>query len=882
MKRIISAILIFMIVFTLFPGSIYSSAPGVWVLVDKTFRGYSGDGSLTTAASDGSVVETIISGENKIIGSVYWSSVPASIPSGQAFSITLTAKIDEMKWETKKAFGSSIKASIDGAEVSPGFLSSSGYYLTDSNGKYTAEAVARDSRIEIGSDTLTVSGSLREGKDGDRLAIIFTTSLNGGAKYIYEFSADSDPSLTLPPPVEVVTDVPITVEPETREYYFQLSGRVLGIKDRPMRNMRIIIEPNFGDSFTTKTDSNGYYSYTGSIKPVIGNEYTVKVILQFAYINESINTSDGIVFYIKSSIEDPVRVETTMRVLPEQLVNVNDTGLVINRDIKFSDLATNGCISYSSPGSGDAFYSLSPKEKIYGFTNVYDSLSNALYTGISAFQGRTVLASGFPLTVNVDDSSDGAFSYFDPDSSTAYINLKDVDSTVSDKTRSVVYHEFGHFLDYYSNGKVFRGNIGSKLVMWDPLLTEGNDWHKGFLNSDTSFSVIEGYATWYASMVRKYGLYPVENYNVIPGITNLGSKVTKAWRDPLGEEFAIASFYMRLEKGFGLDELWKIMKIDRENFCETYQEILLTPLGTTYISKIQNIAFGLGLYAHPVGNGELDPFEYFIDYDGSRSFEQGSNDVLMDLMYDNRGSRLSGATKEAIIQGIGRTSDSVRSRDVIPTTYQYDNMFVRVEKDVDWSYARVAIFADGEEPYAYIDDITEKGIYLPIPIGYSGGYIEISVPGGALLWSGNINDLIDHYYATIGTAEPVATIYLDSSALPPPGGVVEPIEGNIEMDGYYILMPYSEYYPSLNLFSEQSEFGVQEYSLEFDSLGFESSEFNTEYIDLLADEQITIDQNQEEQSEDDPVSSVLVLTLSAGTLFLFALVFLVVRKSRKR
>jgi|GEM_PF-1814433 len=882
MKRIISAILVLMIVFTIFPGSIYCSAPGVWVLADKTFRGYSGDGSLTTEASDGSVVETIISGENKIIGSVSWSNIPSSIPSGQAFSITLTARIDEMKWETKKAFGSSIKASIDGAEVSPGFMSSSGYYLTDLNGEYSAEAVARDSIIEIGSDTITVSGSLREGKDGDRLAIIFTTSLNGGAKYIYEFSADPNQPVTVTPPIDIIPDVPIVLEPEVKEYNFQLSGVVLGLEDRPMRNMRIIIDPSFGESFTTKTDSNGYYSYTGRIKPIAGTEYSLKMQLQFAYMNESLNPSDGWIFYLKSSVEDPIRVETTMQILPEQLVNIPDTGLVINKEIKFSLLDTDNCISYSAPGLKDTFYSQSPKERIYGYTNVYDALTDALYTGISVFNERDTIASGLPLIVNVDDTSIDAFSHFDHNKPTGYINLKYTDSTLSDTTRSVTYHEFGHFLDYYSNGKVFRGDISSKSSMWDPYLSQYNDWHNGFLNSDSSFAVVEGYATWYASMVRKYGLYPAANYYVVPGITNLGSKVTKAWRDQLGEEFAIASFYTRLEKGFGLDDMWKIMKIDRENFYETYKEILTTPLGITHKSKIQNIAFGLGLFSHPVGNGELDSFEYFIDLNENGSFDQGSSDVLMDLMYDDRGNRLSGATKEAILQGIGRTSDSVRLRDVIPTTYQYENMYIRVDKEVDWNYVRIAIFADNEEPYAYIADITENGIYIPLPIGYSGGYVEISVPGGAFLWSGNIDEIIDHYYRTIGTNNPIATIYLDSSSLPPPGGVVEPIEGNIEVDGYYILLPYTDYYPSLNSFREQSEFGVPEYSLEFDSLGFESSEFNTEYIDLLSDEEMDLSEDQGAHYIGKSVSPVLIIVLSAGAVLLLVLVFIAGRKSGKR
>lgn len=876
MKTKISAIIALAIIITLFPGSDYcaASGPGVWVLVDKSFRGYSGDGSLTTETIDGSVVETIISGKNRIVGTASWSRVPESIPSGQIFSITLTAMINDMKWDTKKAFGSTIKASVDSAETSPGFMSSSGYYLTDEKGKYAAEAIARDSKIVIATETLTVSGTLNEGSDGDRLAIIFSTSLNGGAKYIYEFSEVSNPPLEAPTITDISTESPEPVGPETKVHSIQLSGVVLGIKDRPMRNMRIIIDPSFGESFTTKTDSNGYYSYNGTIRPVDGEAYTFKVQLQFAYIHDSLNPSDGWVFYLKSNVEDPVKVETTMTILPEQLVSIPESGLVLSRDIKFSDLAPNGCISYSISSMGDTFYSMSPKEKIYGYTNVYDALSDAIYTGVTVFNEKTAMASGFPLIVNVDDASADAYSHFDFAKPTGYMNLIESNSTVSDTTRSVIYHEFGHFLDYYSNGKAFRGSIDRKLVLWDSFLTNKNDWHNGFLNSDSSFSVFEGYATWYASMVRKHGLYPEPNYYVIPGITDLSSKVTKAWRDMLGEEFAIASFYLRLEKGFGLDEIWKIMKIDRDNFYETYKEVLKTPLGATHKSKIQNIAFGLGLFSHPVGNGELDPFEYYIDFDGSGFFEPGGNDILFDLMYDSYGNKLTGATKEAILEGIGRTSDSVRGREIAPTTLQYDNMYVMVTRDINWNYARVAVYAEGEEPYAYIADISKDGVYLPLPIGYSGGYVEISVPGGALLWRGDIGEIIDHYYRTIGSNEPIAIANLDAASLPPPGGVVEPIEGNIDMDGYYILMPNSEYFPSIGAWGEDSEFGLPEYSLESEDLGFDSPEFDTILIDSLSydnNSEIAVFEEPNEEKELPLLIMVLVIAVTGALVGMFML-----------
>ena len=121
-------------------------------------------------------------------GTCSWSEPPSVISSDGLIQLTLTAEIDEFDANRVGTFSATVKAFLDSADLaSYKYKTGAAIDLKTSSGDTVCEAYGKDGSVVVGSMTIDVSTTFPTGKKGDSIALIISTNLGGGKKYIYRY-----------------------------------------------------------------------------------------------------------------------------------------------------------------------------------------------------------------------------------------------------------------------------------------------------------------------------------------------------------------------------------------------------------------------------------------------------------------------------------------------------------------------------------------------------------------------------------------------------------------------------------------------------------------------------------------------------------------------
>ena len=121
-------------------------------------------------------------------GTCSWEEPPAIISPDGWIVLSLTAEIDEFDPNRVGTFSATIKAYLDSADLtSYKYKTGKAIDIEDFLGGTVCESLGKDGRILYGSTTIDVGAYFPEGKKGDLIALIISTNLGGGKKYIYRY-----------------------------------------------------------------------------------------------------------------------------------------------------------------------------------------------------------------------------------------------------------------------------------------------------------------------------------------------------------------------------------------------------------------------------------------------------------------------------------------------------------------------------------------------------------------------------------------------------------------------------------------------------------------------------------------------------------------------
>ncbi len=753
--------------------------------------------------------------------SANWTRPPSIVERGENFSLDVSISIDSYQECNLRYYYPSIGAYSDKIDIRPGFSSRGDIFVqfkSEETGEMRAQAVIYDAEVRIASDSQRLTGDL--GRGGVDRALIVGTGF-GSVRYEYEWIPDATPAPAPPAPEPVIPEVE-----ETQKVVF--TGTVISVAGNPMRHMAVSLEPSFASPVKGQTDAGGRYLLETEFPANWQGPAFADLVLHFRHMPSGLipllDDGEEVWFSIRDGTQQPsqdVFAASRIRFDPGSPLHQDSSEIQITRNVFFNAPERNGQLHITSADfSGnqhDELRSNLPDTSVLpGFTYAYDQLSSAVYAALEKFNENHAVLSSFPLRVILNArkpaGSDAAFAHFDYRTNPLQIVASREYSQYNDSSRFTILHEFGHFFEYATNNNAFRCNWIDKMTrgiaaaeqrkeavqqatvggMVDQnRLTELNTFiyksHLGYLNDDTGDSFVEGFATWYAAMVQRHGLMPIANY------ANVGEDGTlienrKPWDSMTSEEFCIASILTRLERheDVSLEDLWSVLRVDRENFHAYYHALLELDFLQENRAGLNQLMLDYGFYRHPFGNNRYDHhLELYYDASNSGSYMEGI-DPFTDTIFefDSMGEPKPVRTIDSEIlqqklDTAGQSSDASRNRDALPeSTYRYPNRLLHVSGlslDTD---VLVRVIPDHEPANAYTITPINNKVYLGFPLTPDTGKVEVRIPGGGLLYSERLEVLQSRFRETTGQSTPIGEAVLTTSHLAPESVITKPVYGD--------------------------------------------------------------------------------------------------------
>jgi hypothetical protein len=360
------------------------------------------------------------------------------------------------------------------------------------------------------------------------------------------------------------------------------------------------------------------------------------------------------------------------------------------------------------------------------------------------------------------------------------IHLEVGDSKRDDNSRYVILHEFGHAFDAMTlaNGS-FRCGTG---------YAPGDTNHGGYLNGSTSDSTLEGFATCFAALTQLYSGYPN------PGdLVKIKLQTTTpyhiAWwgEDGCGEELAIASFlYETHSLVADTAAYWALLKPDLINF-KGYYDAIMQALPAEAAQTLKDYAYQAGLYTMPFGNSQYDlgePFRDLKDAVGQKNGVRDPHEPFADLMFavDPNTNKFIPyepiQTIEGVDMKIGLVGSAGLTRQTIAETVDESLTLSGAVPE----YVLVDIAADGGTSRNLL--ATENGgVCLSLPELPATGTVTVSVPGGGVIYTGDLASLQAARDSHPGLPVPLDSAVISEDDLAPEGTLVVAAYGDSDASG---------------------------------------------------------------------------------------------------
>jgi len=346
-------------------------------------------------------------------------------------------------------------------------------------------------------------------------------------------------------------------------------------------------------------------------------------------------------------------------------------------------------------------------------------------------------------------------SHYNPKTKTIHIAKRD--NLLNDYSRYILLHEYGHYFDARTNGDYTRTSFFAARA-------EHDEPHKGYLNSDTSDSYLEGFASAFVAIaqhVRK------EAMPHLAGPHDLGTPGNYvAWRNNgTDEELAVAIFLykMYLQTNDPM-KYWEIIKPDRYNLFEYYEAFEKALSGNQKkTEELWDLMLKGGLYKMPFGNGKYDFGEPFRDSKENKKYD--SKEFFADLMFDTDSDgridedKIIKSDKDDTII-LGQSSDALRER---KTTYKLNNSYIYLSGQLPQSVF-IHMVPDNEPASKMLVPVEPSfdggKVYIGLISRPLKGKVELSIPGGAVIYAGDIEQLQEKKKNTFGQDIPLAEVLI--------------------------------------------------------------------------------------------------------------------------
>jgi hypothetical protein len=821
MKKTVSLFLILMLLvagipaFTEVDFSAMADTEGTWWLDSIDYQDPNPAKNITTSISEGSAALKVVSPDSGDVfeASMNWTAPGTSYKAGSIVEITIGVQVDNYVWNGEddgyihmglNYMSAQILARIDASDVNYGGVTGRAIYLEDADGNYQGLVNTDNGKILTASQSYKVSAQFPAGnQNGEKISLHVTCS-GGLARYNYVWQAAPVETTNAPAETTAAPDQP-TPTPIPAEKTIVLAGKVTGIDGRPMRRMKLDFTawfdaaegiPGSGDGdwqFASSTDGSGRFK---AVIPVPeGQEKPVQIMMrgELRCVLPDGSETYYIVDMREPQAHDNIQVSSWFEVDVTDPAYEDEAIIPVYRLASFSHLPL-GAWTFGGQWElqPDAFVSnVSDLESLAAHSYTYNMFWEAQFVGGYVFDEIEKLKKE-TLRIETnwaepDQNSDLSISHFEP--SDMAIRLTDYNSRFDDLSRFTFLHEYGHYFDVMSNNGVYR-------TLMSRQDGERHINHGGYMNSSTSDSFMEGFATAYAGLVQQTAGMANPHLAGAVDLSNIGYYT--AWGvNGTEEELAISVLlYQMLFSYDAPREYWSALQPDRSDFYAYYQAFE-DSLNKNGLERLEELALAGGLYQMPFGSGTYDFGEPFIDMpEGKGNGKYDSNERYADLMYETSENGyvdienpLEDYRKDYDPDDLllGQAADAGRS--ARRTTLLHSNSFLYLDSSVsslpqsllltfDYGRGRIAKMLF---PVMNIDG--SDMVYIGLPGQPVKGRLEVSVPGGKKIFEDKLEDLHEQFISTIGQNVPLAWVEIDDSDLAAGSVIAAPAEGDPKAKG---------------------------------------------------------------------------------------------------
>ena len=577
----------------------------------------------------------------------------------------------------------------------------------------------------------------------------------------------------------------------------ELGGLVLSVEKKPMRWMKLQAWL-FYDTQTYKagtqpdlivdgmTDHNGRYQLKiplqeGNTKPVgIMLTGTLDCLYPFEKGKKAFYFVDMADSF--SSSNNYTSLCTWLTVKPADYAGLvkPDEPIQINRLLAFYNLGL-GAWSFNDQLMPDPVYYFTTGDQVqalqdlsYLYTAAYDAW---FFGAVTLKEEQALLAKPIRIETRMTPSATFETSCYTANDVT--IHLMTEHTKRDDKSRFTILHEFGHAFDNLT--------LGNGSLRASKGYLPGDINHGGYLNGSTADSYLEGFATCYAALTQLYSGYP--NPGALDNFALKTPSMFYAWGnlDGSGEEFAIASFLYYMHGVVGdTAAYWALLKPDRDNF-KLYYDAFQKAVPADSALKLEEYAYSAGLYKMGYSDGRYnkgEPFRDSVGADGKKNGVYDEDELYADLSFavdpKTNSIDISKPLKEQTWEQlkIGSVGGAGLPRSTIKEPLDCNLAL----KGTLPEYLLVDISSDSGTT-RMLRAVNSAAVSLGLPYNRSEGTVKVSVPGGGVIYTGDLATLQAARDGHPGLPVALDTAQISKGNLAPAGTLVVATYGDISASG---------------------------------------------------------------------------------------------------
>ena len=444
----------------------------------------------------------------------------------------------------------------------------------------------------------------------------------------------------------------------------------------------------------------------------------------------------------------------------------------------------------------DKDITLTSEERISDASILYTAAQAAhQYTEIVLGEKEAMNSSKIKIILHDKETERSDSAFFRYTDNTIHIG-SDV-STRSDDSVFTIMHEFGHAVDHLTteNG---RYHIYT--------LREENN-HDGIFNSTMCDSYTEGFATFFAALVRKS--LGSDNPERMPradltlGMHNYAYQTSQPGYGY--EENSISCFLWMAANELGTEKngklkIWHILSDEHDYFQQIYNDIV-KEAGQEKKDLFDTFAYSVGLFSMPQpGNGKYDEGEPYqdINKNGVYDDDEPYYDMIYTWEYDTDTHRYNwtGTQEGKEIDfndlNFGITADYNRryaknefSERFSKAPPESGYLELELDEDIDSPYVLVTVTKDDGTIYKNLCAAASGKILLFDTCVEYSGKVKAEIPGGSVIFEGDVKELSKKAFGE--NASPIlAEARITKNDMPENDVVYTPTFGSSNASGYII------------------------------------------------------------------------------------------------